>query len=219
MLKRAFLATVSQSPKGAFLATVSLFPKRAILAVFSQLPKRALLATVSLLLCLACGDDGLISQKFCNLPARFSYNPVSAVSQLYTSCNSMGQWCTVIASGQQFIFANPEGSTSVNRTAVQNYTGFSLGLSGFLVGLPNIPELGSDYPVVTCYDLACRNCHEEAHAAKRLTLSTGGRATCPRCDRTYDLNNQGLVSQGQPGKSLYRYRVYYGNNTLAINNR
>ena len=181
--------------------------------------KRTFLAVVSLLLCVACNENELVSRKYCDLPARFSYNPVSAVSQLYTSCNSMGQWCTIIASGQQFVFANPEGSTSVNRTAVQNYTGFYLGLSGFLVGLPSIPELGTDYPVVTCYDRACRNCYEEAHVTKPLTLKTGGRALCPKCDRTYDLNNQGLISQGEPGKSLYRYRVYYSNNTLAINNK
>lgn len=195
--------------------------KRTFLAVVSLFPERAILAVCSLLLCLACGETELVSRKFCDLPARFSYNPVSAVSQLYTSCNSMGQWCSIeLTKSQQFVFANPDGSTAVNRTAVQNYTGFNMGLScGYLVGLPSIPELGTDYPVVTCYDRACSNCYEEAHVTKPLTLKTGGQAVCPKCDRIYDLNNQGLVSQGLPGKSLYRYRVYYSNNTLAINNR
>ena len=182
------------------------------------MPKSLCLA-LSLLLCVACNEEGIVSQKFCNLPARFTYNPVSAVSQLYTSCNSMGQWCTITATGSQFIFSNTSGSTPVNQTQLNNYSGFYMGLSGFIVGLPNIPELGTDYPVVTCYDRACSNCYQEAHITKPLTLSPDGTATCPKCQRTYNLNNQGLVSQGDPGKGLYRYRVSYANNTLVINNR
>lgn len=187
--------------------------------VLSLFPGRALLAVFTLLLCVACEgglDDG---RKFCNLPARFTYTPVSAVSQLYSSCNSLGQWCSIIASGQQYIFANPQGSTPVNRSAVNNYTGFYMGLSGFLVGLPSIPEPGADLSVVTCYDLACSNCYEEAHVTKRLNLQNAGMATCPKCQRTYNLNNQGIVAKGSPGKSLYRYRVSYLGNTLAISNR
>lgn len=181
---------------------------------------RSLCWALSLLLCTACVEDGLVSQKYCNLPARFTYNPVSAVSQLYASCNSMGQWCSITATGTQFIFSNPTGSTPVNRTQVSNYTGFNMGLScGYLVGLPSIPELGLMDPIVTCYDRACRNCYEEAYITKPLTLNQAGTASCPKCQRTYDLNNQGLVSQGTPGKSLYRYRVTYANNTLVINNR
>ncbi len=170
---------------------------------------------------MGCDQGDLVSSKYCNLPARFTYNPVSAVSQLYTSCNSMGQWCTITmsASGNQFVFTNTEGSTSVNRTQVNNYTGFYLGLSGFLVGLPNIPELGYDHTTVTCYDRACRNCYEEAYVTKPVTLNTDGTATCPKCNRTYNLNSQGIVAQGDAGKSLYRYRITYGNNTVVINNQ
>lgn len=178
-----------------------------------------LLPTLLLFLFTACDDEGLVSQKYCNLPARFSFNPVSSISQLFTSCNSLGQWCTIKVQGQQFLFTNPEGSTLVNRTQANNYTGFYMGLTGFIVGLPNIPELGTDYPVVTCYDLACPSCYEEAYITKPLTLHTGGKATCPRCQRTYDLNNLGTVSQGEPGRQLYRYRVAYSNNSLVINNR
>ena len=186
--------------------------------------RAALRSLVLLFMCFAlplvsCNDDGLVSNKYCDLPARFSYNPVSAISQLYSACNSMGQWCTITAVNTQFIFANPEGSTSVNKTAVSSYTGAYMGLSGFLVGLPNIPELGSDYAVVTCYELACRNCYEHDHVTKKLTLEMGGTVSCSKCGRSYNLNNQGLVSKGEPGKSLFRYRVNYGNNTLVINNK
>lgn len=167
----------------------------------------------------SCSNDALISNKYSSLPAKFSFSPVSAYSQLYTACNSMGEWSTIRAEGAQFVFSNPTGSTSVNRTQVQNYSGFYMGLSGFLVGLPNIPEMGSERPVVTCYDLACSNCYHTNSVAKRLTLHTGGTATCSTCRRTYDLNNLGQVSQGEGGINLFRYRVFYGNNTLSIQNK
>jgi len=166
----------------------------------------------------SCSDDAIVSNKYCSLPARFSYNPVSAVSQLYAACNSMGEWSTIRAVNNQFVFGNLTGETPVNRTAVQNYSGFYMGLCGFIVGLPNIPELGAVTSVITCYDLACSNCYKEAGVTKRLTLQSGGRAFCSKCQRTYDLNNIGQVSTGDAGINLYRYRVYYGNNTLSISN-
>lgn len=181
--------------------------------------RRVCLALSLTLLSLTGCDEADVSQKYCNLPARFSFSPVSSVSQLYTACNSMGQWTTITLSGNRFLFANPQGSTPVNITQANNYTGFYLGLCGLLVGLPTIPELGSDYSVVTCYDLACSNCYEQDYITKPLTLQTGGEATCPRCHRTYDLNNLGLVSRGEAGKQLYRYRIAYANNSLVVNNR
>lgn len=166
----------------------------------------------------SCNDDALISNKYSSLHANFSYNPVSAVSQLYSACNSMGEWSTIRAVNSQFVFSNLTGETPVNRTAVQNYSGFYMGLCGFIVGLPTIPELGNDVPVITCYDLACSNCYHDRSVTKRLTLQSGGKVFCSGCQRTYDLNNVGQVSQGDAGINLYRYRVYYGNNTLSIRN-
>ncbi len=172
------------------------------------------------LLCLSCGDPFSVTHKYCDLPARFTFNPVSSVSQLFSACNSMGQWCLVTSTASQFIFQNTEGSTPVNRTAASNYTDFYFGLAGFVVGLPNIPEIGSDLPIVTCYDRACRNCYEQNHVIKPVYLQTGGYAICHKCERSYNLNDQGLVARGPAGKALYRYRVNYApsSNTLIIHN-
>ncbi len=167
----------------------------------------------------ACSNDAIVSNRFSQLPAYFSYSPVSAVSQLYTACNSMGEWTTITARNSQYIFANLTGSTPVNRLALQNYSSFYLGLSGLVVGLPTIPELGSTMSVVTCYDLACSNCYHDRYITKPLTLQAGGRAHCTSCRRTYDLNNIGQIASGDAGINLYRYRVFYGNNTLTVNNR
>lgn len=164
-----------------------------------------------------CGD-AVVSGKYSNLPARFTFTPVNSISQLYTACNSMGEWCTITLSNSRFHFTNLSGTGLANQTAQSGYTGFYMGLSGFIVGLPNLPEPGSDAPVVTCYDLACRNCYEDHSVTRPLQLQTGGWARCPRCQRSYSLNSTGIVSQGSAGKALYRYRVYYGNNTLSVNN-
>ena len=171
------------------------------------------------LLLVACSDD-MVSNKYCNLPARFSFSPVQSISQLYTSCESMGEWCTItLTLDDKLQFAKPTGTPGEwPRTKMEGYTGFYMGLSGFIVGLPNIPEVGEMFSVVTCYDLACRNCYEDYTVSRRMSLLEGGYARCSRCQRTYDLNNTGQVSQGTPGNPLFRYRVYYGNSTLSINN-
>lgn len=182
------------------------------------MPRRNCFIPSILLAALVSCSDGITSNRFCTLPARFNYTPVTSVHQLYAACNSLGEWCTITASSTQFIFSNPQGSTPVSQTAVNNYNRPYMGLSGFIVGTPTIPEMGADLPIVTCFDLACSNCYAEATVTKRMELRQGGISYCPRCHRTYDLNNTGQVSLGDPGRPLYRYRVLYGSNTLSINN-
>ncbi len=181
---------------------------------------RTLLTLTLTAMLTACGDD-----KFSDLHAKFSYSPVVSMPVLYAACNSQGEWCTITATGDKFCFSNLTSTDTANKTSMNNYTGFYMGLSGFIVGLPNMPELGSDYPVVTCYDRACSNCYADHYTTKPLTLLSGGYAHCSACDITYDLNNQGIVSDEGNNtygytafKSLYCYHVYYGNDTLSINN-
>ncbi len=174
---------------------------------------------MTMALWVGCTGDAIVSNKYSKFYASFSYNPVSAVSQLYSACNSMGEWVIIRAVNSQFVFSNLTGETVVNRTAVQNYSGYYMGLCGFIVGVPTIPELGATSPVITCYDLACSNCYHDRSVTKRLVLRSGGKAFCSTCQRTYDLNNIGQILQGDGGINLYRYRVYYGNNTISINNR
>ena len=166
----------------------------------------------------SCSDD-MVSNKYCNLPARFSFSPVNSKPNLNTSCNSPGEWCTITLSNGRFYFTKVKGDPDkYDPTAQDGYTGFYMGLSGFIVGLPNIPEVGETYSVVTCYDLACRNCYEDYGVARKMELREMGYAYCSRCRRTYNLNNTGQVSDGDAGKPLYRYRVNYMGNILSINN-
>ena len=156
---------------------------------------------------------------YCNMPAKFVMENVYQAPVLYIACNSSGEFCSITTNGKQFIFKGSKETSYVNMTALTGYTSFYLGLSGLIVGLPNIPGYGQTESMVVCYDLACPNCYEDYNITKPLTLHEGGTATCKSCGRTYDLNNGGIVSDGNPGKSLFRYRVNYLNYTLIINNK
>lgn len=159
--------------------------------------------------------------KYSNFSAHFTYTPVNSIPTLYRACTSYGEFCSItlpIGDVNRFHFTSVHGYDVANRTAIQGYTGFILGLSGLIVGLPNIPELGQIEPTVVCYDLCCPNCYDESYISREMELREGGYTYCARCRRTYDLNNMGVVSQGDGGRSLFRYMVFYTGNTLAVNN-
>lgn len=181
-------------------------------------PRRILLTCAGMLALSACNSsDGI----FTRLPAYFVMDNVLQAPVLYTSLQSMGEFCTIRATNNKYEFASPTLPTPsyINATQLSNLSGFYMGLSGFIVGLPNIPELGQEQSRVVCFDLACSNCYHNSNITKRMQLQEGGYAHCHTCNRTYDLNNQGLVMQGEAGKSLFRYRVSYAGHTLLINNR
>ncbi len=180
---------------------------------------KRLLGRLCLVLCLAScsGTDGIFS----SLPAYFVMDNVLQAPVLYTSLQSMGEFCTVRATGGKYEFASPTQKTPsyVNITQLGSLSGFYMGLSGFVVGLPHIPEMGHDQSRVVCYDLACPNCYRDYNVTKRMTLQEGGFTHCTSCSRTYTLNDMGLVAKGEAGHSLIRYRVSYAGHTLVINNR
>lgn len=178
---------------------------------------RLLLLTVTLGLPSCESSDSI----FCRLPAYFIMDNVLQAPVLYTSLQSMGEFCTIRAIGNKYEFASPTQRTPsyVNATQLSNMSGFYMGLNGFVVGLPHIPEMGYDHSRVVCYDLACPNCYHNNNVAKRMVLQEGGYTHCATCSRTYNLNDMGLVMKGEAGKPLFRYRVSYAAHTLVINNR
>jgi len=92
-------------------------------------------------------------------------------------------------------------------------------MSGFIVGMSNMPEVGMVGLDNVCYDLACSNCYKEDAIMRNLTLQEGGYAYCSRCKRKYNLNSQGIVCGGSSGKPLERYHISYdGANNLVISN-
>lgn len=191
--------------------------KRYLSPIFKQTLRLTLI--LSLILTTAgCIPDAVVSNKYCNIRARFSYTPVSAISQLYGACNGWNDWCTITIQPDKIVFTNIAGSQPVSRTQIGNLTSILLGLSGFIVGQPPVFEMGYETTNVTCYELACSNCFDKFTEKHILTLQQNGKAYCDKCHRTYDLNNLGIVHNGDKGIPLYRYKVYYSNNTLRIDN-
>lgn len=182
----------------------------------------ALCATAALAALCGCKGDDDAHSTFCNMPARLMVQNTLQAPALHNALNNMGEFCTVTTTkdGKRFAFKGSGKETSyINITADNDYSGFFLGLSGLIVGLPNIPEMGKDVPSVVCFDLACSNCYEAYTITKPLAMQDGGYGKCASCGRTYNLNDNGIVASGPAGRNLYRYRVSYINTTLFVNNR
>jgi hypothetical protein len=157
---------------------------------------------------------------FDTYPVRFVVQNTNTNEILNAALTGMGEFCTVVAKGSTMEYTNLKTSRSVTLTArEQNYGYFNFGRSnGFVVGHTSM--ISSRFPdQVVCYDIVCPNCYDDLNVTRNVGLLSGARAQCSSCQRTYDLNNTGQVSYGEPGKPLFRYRVYYGSNTLSINNR
>ncbi len=156
------------------------------------------------------------NNKFCNLPARLIIENVLQAPVLFTSCESMGEYCTIKSDGQHFLFTDAAGNTDV--IYITANSDCILGLSGLIIGKLSIPEIGEDRLRVVCFDCACPNCYQNYNITKPLVLQTTGYAKCNNCERTYNLNDCGNVSDGSAGRALYRYRVNYLEYTLIVNN-
>ena len=168
-----------------------------------------------LLFLLSCSEA---ETRYSRLPARFVFQNTNTVPQLNAALGNPGEFCTIEQRGNNYVFTSLTGATQTNRTALSNYQSTYLGLSGLIVGLPVIPEPGDDVQHVVCFDLACPNCYDTYSITKSLRLQEGGKATCTSCQRIYDLNTQGIVTDGETGQSLFRYRVTYVPYTLQVNN-
>lgn len=189
-----------------------LFHRRFALLVFSFFFVCSFLAFL-----LACSQAE--NTYYTGARANFTYTYTNTVPELNTALGSRGEFCTIRNDGANFIFTGLKSSTKRPLTAVEARVHPALGLSGLIVGLPQTPEMGADAPRVVAFDLACP-CFDDFNTTRNLELQIGGRASCSRCGRTYDLNNLGIVATGPAGRSLYRYPADYNplGNTLTVIN-
>lgn len=180
--------------------------------LFISLACTAFLAVLS-----SCKEE--VQNTYSDYHAYFVCQNVNTVPPLNAALNSLGVFCTIRYDRSRFLFTDETGhSTPVNATAIAGNSSLQMGIAGFIVGLPSIPELGSSISVTVCYDLACPNCYSAYNISRSLQLEEGGYAACASCGRTYSLNNQGQISAGDGGISLFRYRVSYSGNVMVINN-
>ncbi len=146
----------------------------------------------------------------------FTFSPTTSVPMLHSALNNMGEYVTVRVSGGRFLFHSLGGDTTWPMTEIDRRT-IRMGLSGFIIGLPTMPELGQTFSRPVCYELSCPNCYDEHHITRDLTLMHDGRDSCGLCHRIYDPNNQGIISSGADGKKLDRYHITYsGSVTNAV---
>lgn len=180
---------------------------------------RSFLLTGALFLLASCRED--VQNTYSNYPAYFVCENVNTVPQLNAALNGLGVFTTIRYDRGRFIFTDEAGhSTPTNATAIAgNASSLQMGIAGFIVGLPSIPEIGASVSIPVCFDLACPNCYSSYNISRSLQLKEGGYAACSSCGRTYNLNNQGQISIGDAGINLFRYRITYSGNVMVINNQ
>lgn len=109
---------------------------------------------------------------------------------------------------QCYFFENNQGLTSYKAAMAPDLQRSNvLGVyneSGVIVGYGNL-----NYPATLyAYDSQCPNCYKATgKPAYRLVMNNVGKATCNRCKREYDMNNGGIISSGDKGDKMIRYRV------------
>lgn len=177
-----------------------------------------LMAAIAIGIVAACQESENLYSKF---QAYFSYSPVTSVPTLSRACTSLGEFCSItFPPGNKYVVQSPSTpavTDYIDRTATQGYLNYRLGLSGgLIIGLPALPEMMAQESQVVCFDLCCPNCYRDYHITKAMTLRTGGVSACSSCNRTYDLNNQGVVASGDAGRALFRYYVTYYPSSFMI---
>lgn len=157
----------------------------------------------------SCGDT---EYEFSNYACNFVFNNNASRSlKLSTAMNQMspGIFCHISVSGKYFIFDTNTDQGSQEKVpfiAIDEERSINLGTyneSGIIVGYGNLNSPAIFY----AYDNQCPNCYKEAGLPRYgLTMETTGKAKCNHCNREYNMNNGGIISGGDHGDKLIRYR-------------
>ena len=116
---------------------------------------------------------------------------------------------TTKSGAQYFVFKNNQGGSSQAIFMKPDQERQQRGL--IILGMNNALIVGygnSTDQTFYAYDRECPNCFDPNALPMRsfpLTVGSNGIATCATCHRGYDLNNGGIVAQGEGGKKMTRY--------------
>lgn len=173
---------------------------------------------VVMLLLHACSSDDAYT-TYSKYRASFTFDRVMTTIPLKNALTGPGEFCTIILTAQkQLVFSSLTQTQNVDVTAVAAYQRYVC-IEGFIVGMANIPEMNADGLSIMCFDLVCANCHHDDAVNPKLVLQEGGFAYCSRCKRKYNINNGGLIVDGDAGRPLERYHISYdGSNRMVISN-
>lgn len=158
----------------------------------------------------ACGDT---EYEYSSEPCYLVFdNAASRSIKLAEAMNpvSPGIFCHISLFGKKYIFETTAAvgqKEEVNFTAKDEKVSKQLGtynVTGLIVGYGNLNSPATFY----AYDMQCPNCYKETYLPQyAMTLESSGKVKCSKCDREYDLNNEGIVSKGEGGDKLMRYRA------------
>ena len=171
---------------------------------------------LSLFTLFSCSDA---ERLYDNYPVRLVVQNTNTIDVLNGALSGMGEFCTIVSQGTTIDYTNLKMTRSVTLTARDlNYGHYVFGRSnGFVVGHTSM--ISSRFPdQVVCYDIVCPNCYFDINVTRNVQVLAGARAQCGSCQRIYDLNELGMVAQGEGGRSLYRYPVRYSPFTLVVGN-
>ena len=153
-------------------------------------------------LLLACQAEG----EYSTWPCRFGYdNAIHQDATLATAMNvaSRGVYCRIYESGSFYVFENNQNMKSQKpKTEQERLANQVLGLNnGIIVGFQTFNQTPNGGFVA--YDVQCPNCvrKENNYLNPKFAVSMGsdGIATCGKCGKKYDLNNGGIIQNGQEG--------------------
>ena len=85
--------------------------------------------------------------------------------------------------------------------------------NGLVIGCSTLYE-GQLY----AFDRQCPNCANNGTLKALQWENNGLWLKCPKCERVYDLNNNGFIVKGESGDKLMRYRASYDGKVLLITN-
>lgn len=159
---------------------------------------------------LLCGCN--TENEYSNQPCYFAYQNATFLDATLASAmdaNSRGVFCQISEStsgGATFLnFSNNMGMTSQKKeSALEQGTTYIIGINnGIIVGYQALALSDSPNGGFVAYDLQCPNCvrkHSSYTNPKyRLTMSSSALATCGTCGKKYDMNNRGVIQNGESG--------------------
>lgn len=160
--------------------------------------------------CLLVGCEA--DEEYSTHACRFSYNNMIHNDATLASAmddKSRGVFCLISENTRggvrYLLFENSAGMKSdpVVETAEEVEAKFILGLNnGIIVGFQTLNSDGA-YGGFVGYDVQCPNCvrreNNTLNPNYRVSMASTGIATCSKCGKKYDMNNGGIVLNGEKG--------------------
>ena len=150
----------------------------------------------------SCKAEG----EYSTWPCRFDYdNMIHQDPTLMTAMNvdSRGVFCKIWESGVNYAFQNNQNMHSEQpKTEEERRMNYVLGVNnGIIVGFQTFNT--SPNGGFVAYDAQCPNCVRKTNNYLNpkfpLSMTTSGIASCGKCGKKYDMNNGGIVQNGDEG--------------------